>query len=41
MKSGIILTSSSPREAARLAALAESAGWDGVFTWDGVALGET
>lgn len=41
MKSGIILTSPSPREAARLAALAESAGWDGVFTWDGVALGET
>jgi len=41
MKSGIILTSPSPREAARLAALAESVGWDGVFTWDGVALGET
>ena len=36
---GIILTSGDPRTAAELAALAEEQGWDGVFTWDGVALG--
>lgn len=41
MKFGIIFTSATPREAARLAALAESAGWDGVFTWDGISIGDT
>ncbi|HUG47374.1 MAG TPA: LLM class flavin-dependent oxidoreductase [Candidatus Limnocylindria bacterium] len=39
MKFGIILTSGSPLEAAELAAEAERAGWDGVFTWDGIAVG--
>jgi alkanesulfonate monooxygenase SsuD/methylene tetrahydromethanopterin reductase-like flavin-dependent oxidoreductase (luciferase family) len=38
MRYGIILTSGGPREAAALAAAAESAGWDGVFTWDGMAI---
>ena len=39
MRYGIIVTSGSPREAAELAEAAEAAGWDGVFTWDGIALG--
>src|SRR4026209_357450 len=30
-----------PRTVADLAAEAEAAGWDGVFYWDGVAIGET
>jgi alkanesulfonate monooxygenase SsuD/methylene tetrahydromethanopterin reductase-like flavin-dependent oxidoreductase (luciferase family) len=37
---GIIVTTGDPRSAAGLAAEAEAAGWDGVFYWDGVALGE-
>ena len=40
MKSGFIVTSGDPRSAAQLAAEAEAAGWDGVFTWDGIAIGE-
>ena len=40
MKSGFIVTGADPREAAELAAEAEAAGWDGVFTWDGVAIGD-
>jgi len=36
---GIILTSGGPRDAAELAAEAEAAGWDGVFTWDGISVG--
>lgn len=36
---GIIVTEGDPRTAADLAAEAEAAGWDGVFTWDGIALG--
>jgi alkanesulfonate monooxygenase SsuD/methylene tetrahydromethanopterin reductase-like flavin-dependent oxidoreductase (luciferase family) len=36
---GIIVTAGDPRVAADLAAAAEAAGWDGVFTWDGVAIG--
>ena len=40
MKFGVIVTVGDPREAADLAAEAETAGWDGVFYWDGVALGE-
>ena len=40
MKFGIIVTTGDPRSAADLAAEAEAAGWDGVFYWDGVALGE-
>ena len=39
MRHGIILTAGDPREAAELAARAEAAGWDGVFTWDGIAIG--
>jgi alkanesulfonate monooxygenase SsuD/methylene tetrahydromethanopterin reductase-like flavin-dependent oxidoreductase (luciferase family) len=41
MRHGIILTAGDPRTAADLAAQAERAGWDGVFTWDGVAIGTT
>lgn len=39
IKLGIIISSGDPRTAAELAALAEAHGWDGVFTWDGVAIG--
>lgn len=41
MRYGIILTAGDPRTAADLAAEAETAGWDGVFTWDGIAIGTT
>jgi alkanesulfonate monooxygenase SsuD/methylene tetrahydromethanopterin reductase-like flavin-dependent oxidoreductase (luciferase family) len=41
VKSGFIVTTGDPRTAAELAAEAEAAGWDGVFTWDGIAIGET
>jgi alkanesulfonate monooxygenase SsuD/methylene tetrahydromethanopterin reductase-like flavin-dependent oxidoreductase (luciferase family) len=37
---GIIITTGDPRQVADLAAEAEAAGWDGVFYWDGIALGE-
>jgi alkanesulfonate monooxygenase SsuD/methylene tetrahydromethanopterin reductase-like flavin-dependent oxidoreductase (luciferase family) len=40
VKFGIIITMGDPRTAADLAAEAEAAGWDGVFYWDGVALGD-
>ena len=40
MKSGFIVAIGDPREAAELAAEAEAAGWDGVFTWDGIAIGD-
>jgi alkanesulfonate monooxygenase SsuD/methylene tetrahydromethanopterin reductase-like flavin-dependent oxidoreductase (luciferase family) len=39
VRHGIILTAGDPREAAEMAARAEAAGWDGVFTWDGIAIG--
>jgi alkanesulfonate monooxygenase SsuD/methylene tetrahydromethanopterin reductase-like flavin-dependent oxidoreductase (luciferase family) len=39
IKLGIVVTTGDPRTAANLAALAEDRGWDGVFTWDGVAIG--
>lgn len=39
IKLGIILTLGDPRTAGDLAALAEKHGWDGVFTWDGIAIG--
>ena len=39
MRHGIVLTAGDPRATSDLAALAEAAGWDGVFTWDGVAIG--
>jgi alkanesulfonate monooxygenase SsuD/methylene tetrahydromethanopterin reductase-like flavin-dependent oxidoreductase (luciferase family) len=41
IKCGIIVTAGGPREAAALAALAEDHGWDGVFTWDGIAIAGT
>jgi len=41
MRYGIIVTTGDPRTAARLAADAETAGWDGVFTWDAIAIGPT
>ena len=40
MRFGVIVTTGDPRSAADLAAEAEAAGWDGVFYWDGVALGD-
>ncbi len=40
MKYGLIVTGGDPLAAADLAADAERAGWDGVFTWDGVAIGD-
>jgi alkanesulfonate monooxygenase SsuD/methylene tetrahydromethanopterin reductase-like flavin-dependent oxidoreductase (luciferase family) len=38
MRMGIVISTGDPRAAADLAARAEAAGWDGVFTWDGVAI---
>ena len=38
MQYGVILTSGDPRAAAELAAEAEAAGWDGVFTFDAIAI---
>jgi alkanesulfonate monooxygenase SsuD/methylene tetrahydromethanopterin reductase-like flavin-dependent oxidoreductase (luciferase family) len=40
MQYGFIVTAGDPRTAAELAAEAESSGWDGVFTWDGIAVGD-
>jgi hypothetical protein len=39
IKRGIIVTTGDPRTTAELAALAEEHGWDGVFTWDAIAIG--
>lgn len=39
MRYGIVLTTGDPRMAAELAAEAEEAGWDGVFTFDAIAIG--
>lgn len=41
MKFGFIVTTGDPRAAAELAAEVEAAGWDGVFYWDGIAIGES
>jgi hypothetical protein len=38
---GIIAVTGDPRAVAEQAALAEAHGWDGVFTWDGIAIGST
>ncbi|HEU0113779.1 MAG TPA: LLM class flavin-dependent oxidoreductase, partial [Thermomicrobiales bacterium] len=38
MQYGFVITTGGPREAADLAHEAEAAGWDGVFTWDGIAI---
>ena len=40
MQYGIVLTTGDPATAADLAAAAEAAGWDGVFTWDAIAIGD-
>ena len=40
MKQGIIVTAGDPQTVAELAAEAEAAGWDGVFTFDAIAIGE-
>jgi alkanesulfonate monooxygenase SsuD/methylene tetrahydromethanopterin reductase-like flavin-dependent oxidoreductase (luciferase family) len=40
VKFGFIVTTGDPREAADLAAEAEAAGWDGVFYWDALAIGD-
>jgi alkanesulfonate monooxygenase SsuD/methylene tetrahydromethanopterin reductase-like flavin-dependent oxidoreductase (luciferase family) len=41
VKFGVIVVMGDPRTAADLAAEAETAGWDGVFYWDGVAISES
>lgn len=40
MKYGFIVTAGDPQTVAELAAQAEAAGWDGVFTFDAIAIGE-
>lgn len=40
MQYGVVITSGDPRTAADLAAEAEAAGWDGVFTYDAIAIGD-
>jgi alkanesulfonate monooxygenase SsuD/methylene tetrahydromethanopterin reductase-like flavin-dependent oxidoreductase (luciferase family) len=37
---GFIITGGEPREQVDLARTAEDAGWDGVFTWDGIHVGD-
>ncbi len=39
MRSGIVVNVGTPRELVDLAARAEDAGWDGVFTYDAIAIG--
>ena len=40
MRYGFIVTNGNPRAVAELAREAEEAGWDGVFYWDGICVGE-
>lgn len=40
MKFGVILTGGSVDQQLEMARAAEGAGWDGVFTWDGIHLGD-
>lgn len=40
MQHGIILTTGDARTSVELAVEAEAAGWDAVFTWDAIAIGE-
>jgi len=40
MKFGFIITGGEAREQVELARAAEAAGWDGVFTWDGIHVGD-
>ena len=39
MQHGIVITAGDPLVQADLAAEAEAAGWDGVFTYDAIAIG--
>lgn len=39
MKAGIVLNAGDPLAQVELATRAEAAGWDGVFTWDAIAIG--
>ncbi len=39
MRYGFLVTTGEPRVVAELAETAERHGWDGVFTWDGIAVG--
>jgi alkanesulfonate monooxygenase SsuD/methylene tetrahydromethanopterin reductase-like flavin-dependent oxidoreductase (luciferase family) len=39
MKFGIIITGGPVAEQIELARAAEASGWDGVFTWDGIHVG--
>lgn len=41
MRYGVVIPTGDPRTVADLAREAEAAGWDGVFTWDGIYVGET
>ncbi len=40
MKAGIVINVGDPLAQVELAARAEAAGWDGVFTWDAIAIGD-
>jgi alkanesulfonate monooxygenase SsuD/methylene tetrahydromethanopterin reductase-like flavin-dependent oxidoreductase (luciferase family) len=40
VKFGFIITGGEPRAQVELARAAEAAGWDGVFTWDGIHVGD-
>jgi len=41
MRYGLIINAGDPREMAATAALAEATGWDGVFSFDAIAIGDT
>lgn len=41
MKFGFVLSKGTPVEVLNLAREAEHAGWDGVFTWDAISIGQT
>lgn len=40
MQHGIVITAGHPSVQVQLAVAAEAAGWDGVFTWDAIAIGD-
>jgi alkanesulfonate monooxygenase SsuD/methylene tetrahydromethanopterin reductase-like flavin-dependent oxidoreductase (luciferase family) len=39
MRYGLVVNAGGPREQAEIAAIAESSGWDGVFSFDAIAIG--